>query len=466
MGMCRHAPIAGCCTDESDCADRDPCTQKECQSNVCVFVSVLGCVPNRDAGGEVLDGERRADAGGPDARGARDSAATSAGPDGGQDPGSVRRDAGTTGPREGGSGQAPEGDGSLRAPEEPGERRAGARDIRGGACAVAAGSRPGGRGAGQALALLLIALATRRRRRACLAATLLAGMLWTTHVQAQGRFRLDRPHTTALPEDLVWLERAGSEIAQDGPFGRLVLAFADDPLVATGPEGQEQALVSERRGLQGAAGFTVFRQLHLAVGAPGWVQRGDGVALDADGDAFVPTSPALGDPSVDARWDMWRQDGVGVGLAVAATLPLGAATALAGDKGPGLLPRVSFAWSPGSGGSFIGANAGLWLRPQARMGELRVGPAARWTIGGQLALSGNLAATLELTASTVLSRAFDARHTPVEAGVGMRHVHPAGLSFGLGLGAGLSGGFGAPDARAFATLGYRFRQRSRPSGAN
>lgn len=50
-GVCMHAPIAGCCQQDADCNDDRSCTTDRCDDGVCVFESIVGCVPP-DGGGQ------------------------------------------------------------------------------------------------------------------------------------------------------------------------------------------------------------------------------------------------------------------------------------------------------------------------------------------------------------------------------------------------------------------------------
>ncbi len=471
LGSCRHQRITGCCTSAAECDDGNVCTTDGCDTttNACTFMAILGCVPDAsvtdgappDVG--VLDGSA------PDV-GIPDAAADATAPDGGLlDGGDAAPADGGDPPRDGG---APDGDAGDAAGDGGDARADGGNldggvdappvglDVRGGACAISPGVVDPAPALGWLLALLVL-LRRRRRagRRAGVSATMIAVVVlgYASSAQAQ-RFRLDRLHAPSLPEDLFWLERPNARPAHDGPFARLTLAYADDPLIVGGnPASGAGAIVSEQLGVTTSVGYTAWRRAHLSLTVPFWVQGGDGVALPPDGEPYAPGSPALGAPGASLRVRLLEDDApVELALALSATLPVGDVDALSADDGPTAVPRVLFAVPLGFHDSFVGMSLAVAFRPETRLGLLRIGHELRWVMGGCVGITDTVAVALELAGSTVLAQAFDGRHTPLEATGSMRYRHPVGVTLGLGLGAGLSPGYGAPDARVLATVGYRW----------
>ena len=90
---------------------------------------------------------------------------------------------------------------------------------------------------------------------------------------------------------------------------------------------------------------------------------------------------------------------------------------------------------------------GVDVRGESALGDLSVGPTLTWTAGGEVALTEQVGATLELAGQTVFARAFDAAHTPLEGALGVRW-REGPFAVGFAIGAGLTPGFGSPDARA------------------
>ncbi|NOY91123.1 MAG: hypothetical protein GXP55_07905, partial [Deltaproteobacteria bacterium] len=340
-----------------------------------------------------------------------------------------------------------------------------ALDVRGGACAASpsAGVAPWV----WLLALLLVLYRRRRPSRFVGEATLwllvLAPLMAPAVAHADG-FRLDRYRAPPLPEDLLWLERAAPRLRADGAFSRVSIVYADDPLVlGPGSPDAGRSIVSEQLALSLSVGFSAWRRLHVSVAMPVWFQRGD--LLEATPGLQRPASPAAGDPVVDVRAVLLdRGAPLELSLALSATIPVGNSAAYAADDGPTFTPRLALGLPFGRLGSFVGLNLGATLRPPARLGVLHVGSELIFALGARIGLTERIAGTIELAGSSVLSRAFDPRHTPLEASVGMRYEHEAGVVLGTGIGVGLSPGYGAPDLRVLFTVGYRYTQGTSTHG--
>jgi len=430
MGMCVHVAerVGGCCLVPSDCMPV-PCTTQRCEDNVCVPAPIMGC-----DGGLRPDASTRADAGPrldagsfPDASGAGDAAAP-------VDAG-ARRDGG----RELDAGSPPDASGGDGALSDGGQTTA---HVRGGACRAA----PGGDGPLGWILFAMAWLGLRRRRAARgLAPLAVVMVLAASPAEAQG-FRLDASSVPALPDDLLALERAAPEPgAALRPGLRVGRDYADDPLVAV--TSVERPIVAERLTLGAVASVAAWRRLFVSAGGSMHLQSGLGssaVSPDAQG----LESPAAGAPVIDARVVLLdRDEPIELALAATLRLPVGSTSGFGADATTSFAPRVLLARAFDERGSFLGLSLGVDLREEVGLGDLTVGPALTWALGAAGALGEHAAATLELAGSTVLARAFDAAHTPLEGTAGLRwHQEP--FTVAVAVGAGLSPGFGTPDARA------------------
>jgi len=132
-------------------------------------------------------------------------------------------------------------------------------------------------------------------------------------------------------------------------------------------------------------------------------------------------------------------------------------------------------------GKFVfSANTGLHFRPNRGLNMLRVGSEWTWAVGGFIPLrDGAVRLGGEVFGSTGIVDAgitpvakdgntvFTKRNTPVEWMGELRFAIDREKAGWLGFGAGtrLSAGYGAPDVRVLATLGYAFSLRDTDPGA-
>ncbi len=411
-GVCAHMRIGGCCTTVGECPTL-PCTVPRCELDVCMYRAVLGCdagVPGDDARVPDLD------AGVP-----------------GDDAGSADRDAGDQ--DDGGDGGEPRADAMAEVPR-----------VRGGACAAT------GRDGGSilwALGLVLLSVAL-SRRRVGVALGMITGLAVAAPAAAQGALRLPG-HVAPLPDDLGALERAAPEPAAIRPGLRVAAVYADDPLVAEA-DGVERPLVDERLSVAASVTVAFLERAYVSALFALHAQGGLGAGGAEPGGPPLE-SPSLGSPALDARVVVLdREAPFELAVAVTARLPFGGHEGFAAELEASVAPRLLVARQLEPRGSFVGLSTGFDIGPEARLADLVVGPAWTFAIGGAAAITEQVSLTLELEGSTVLARAFDAAHTPLRGALGFRWrdgpFHLAGWA-----GAGLSQGYGSPDALVGLALG-------------
>lgn len=420
-GQCAHLTIEGCCRTVSDC-ETPPCVNPRCFGGTCRYDPVPGCDAgprSRDAAGPPTDAAPP----GPDASPPTDA--------GGMD-GGAPADAGAM------DGGAPDGT----------TQDAGPVPVRGGACSV---GRPGGSRPSGLLLLLGLALSFVRRRagRAIAGLALIACALATAApARAQG-FRADGATAPTLPGDLSFQERPAPAPARVRPGVRLDVGYADDLLVvATTPQ---RGIVAERLSTRLTASLAFLERAYVSVTGSLHVQGGLG-ARAVDTAHPLLESPAAGEPALDARVVLLdRADPIELGLAATVRLPVGSA-GFASDEVVSFAPRVLVGRALDDRGSFVALSVGVDVRGETQLGDLSVGSTLTWTLGGAVALAEHASVTAELAGQTVLARAFDAAHTPLEGALGVRW-HDGPFAVGASLGGGLTPGFGSPDLQAQLYVG-------------
>ena len=515
---CSYTPVPFCCDTAADCADGNPCTTEACVLTACVYTNICPDAGPPDAGPPDAGTGMDAGTGGTDSgTGGMDSGAggTDSGT-GGMDSGTGGTDGGTTGDGavgdgavsmdgavgdgaigDGAIGDGATGDGAITdgaitdgaladgaiadgAPaDSPSDdsgvgRDAGERDdsgitedagtasrrftFGGGACSATGGGSPASAWPiAFALGLLFF---VRRRRRTALAALLAIVAAFVALVpslaHAEG-FRLDRHRMPSLPEDLMWVERAGVR-GDRSPFGRIGFDFADDPLVTRDESGdQHEVVVDHQIGIHIAGGVSLFDHLHAAVGLPLYFQSASSVETT---DVMSTTNPAdwgAGDLALDVRWVTLHGDDAPIELAIAASLmvPIGRSEALAADESLGLVPRVIASRAFPNDRGFASLSLGVALRDVAQYGDLSIGSEFLFALGAQVNIIERVAATAEIAGSTTFTQAFTSEQTPIEGTIGGRYEIIPGLHSGLSVGTGFTQGYGNPDFRLSAMVGYR-----------
>jgi uncharacterized protein (TIGR03382 family) len=139
-------------------------------------------------------------------------------------------------------------------------------------------------------------------------------------------------------------------------------------------------------------------------------------------------------------------------VAVPVVLPLGSGAPYLDPGGPSVHPRAIVEWSRDFR---VAANVGVAVRGDRDLADLAVGPALTFGAGGEVPfqLAGQeLVALATLVGETGFREQGEAE-TPLELLVGGRWRGPAGTSFTLAAGPGLTSGYGTPEYRVVAGVG-------------
>ncbi len=251
-------------------------------------------------------------------------------------------------------------------------------------------------------------------------------------------------------------------------FGAQVyLDYSDDPLLFAGSKAVHQQLTGEL-----IASLGLWDRLVVFAGLRyHFMLRGDASELPLGPlQALVPTGSGLGDLRIGARVRAWGEAKDIVQIAVQGTLYVYTASMADGDQnyrgGPTGSPRLGgdielLATFNLTDEVHLSTNLGYLFRkdvvlpPDAKVGDaFTFGLGAIWEL-----LDDRLALIAEFSGST----GFGSRQeTPLEVLAGAKYHHKAGFTAGLGGGAGVYGGIGAPDYRLLGMLGYTMPQKVRP----
>ena len=251
-------------------------------------------------------------------------------------------------------------------------------------------------------------------------------------------------------------------------FGAQVyLDYSDDPLLFAGSKVVHQQLTGEL-----IASLGLWDRLVVFAGLRyHFMLRGDTSGLPLGPlQALAPTGSGLGDLRIGARVRAWGEEKDIVQIAVQGALHVHTASMADGDQnyrgGPTDSPRLGgdvelLATFNLTDDVHLSTNLGYLFRkevvlpPDAQVGDaFTFGLGAIWEL-----LDDRLALIAEFFGST----GFGSRQeTPLEVLAGAKYHHRVGFTAGLGGGAGVYGGIGAPDYRLLGMLGYTMPEKVRP----
>ncbi len=246
----------------------------------------------------------------------------------------------------------------------------------------------------------------------------------------------------------------------------LWLGYANDPVVlgrrrADGTTQRVGALVGDV--LDAHLGLTVVLARWLELGAMGrvslWQDRPDRLAIGTGGALAPLTGFDFADVRLAAKFGLLRAETQGVDLALllGGTLPTGRSASYLGDSGPALVPELVL--SRRIGALRLAADLSVLLREQTQALNLVVDDELQYRFGAGWRFDADGPAPLELdlalSGATALSGPFSAANqSPLELLAMARWFPTPVLVAGIGGGIGLLEGFGSPDFRLFAMIGW------------
>ena len=309
----------------------------------------------------------------------------------------------------------------------------------------------------------------RRLSSLVFASLLLAGPA-SSAVAQQPSATLDRFAPGETVEDDFHLSRArdfghlrfGAQLHLDYGFNPLVY---ENTLGATDSE-LLRVVEHELVGTVGLS-FGLFDRLTIFAGLP--------VVLWMDGSTPAELAPlnvapadasGLGDTYLGARVRLLGDaDDIGaLALQVTATFPTGAyeTQSYRSEDFVTLHPEVIAELRPGAGTRFV-LNVGARIRDEDPVGLTNIEFRHALTFGLGFAVpvwtdeansATHLDAHVQVYGSTAFAYAFEREHTPAEATAGFKLFHASGVVTGLAGGLGVARGFGSPDVRLIAMVGY------------
>lgn len=306
----------------------------------------------------------------------------------------------------------------------------------------------------------------------------MTALLLASSAGAQESVTLDQYRPAPVPADGFALSRPDS-LGHLRMGAQLTASYANDPLVYERRlgESESEGLHIVEHQLRATLGVSLglFDRLVIFAGLPiDLYMDGD----DGAGALGISGSDAagLGDAYLGARARLIgeRDDVFGLAFQLTATFPSGSGGNYRGDNFLTLHPEVLAELRADI--MRITLNAGVRVRENQAFGSeatdnlVTIGDQATFGLGLSVPLYGThlepattrVDLYAQLWGATSVSNFFDREETPVEALGGLKLHHESGFSVAASGGAGLSRGFGSPDARVTLALGYTTPEARRP----
>jgi outer membrane protein OmpA-like peptidoglycan-associated protein len=300
-----------------------------------------------------------------------------------------------------------------------------------------------------------------RRRRALGALLAMAAVIVPVGAQAQS-VTLNQFQGSETPDDGLEVSRP-VDLGHGRFAANVYLDYARNPLVYEATQGhsstQREAIVRDQLDVRVGVAVGLFDRVILFASGSGNLlmsgqERPGYVAADGTrvGDFNLGArvrllgTPRLGDSSYGA-----------LAVQVAATLPMARWIAsdsqLTGDSTVTVTPELLA--EVGGRSLRLTANLGTRLRANQTFNTLTVGHELTWGLGlGVPVVGKTLEVDVEVYGATALSHPLEYATTPVEAIAGLRYRAESGWTAAVGAGPGLARGYGSPDFRALATVGW------------
>ena len=283
---------------------------------------------------------------------------------------------------------------------------------------------------------------------------------------AAQRATLNRFAASETPEDDFHLSRP-TDLGHLRWGAQLHLDYAHDPLVwedDLGTRDSEAYSVVDHQ-LTATIGLSLglFDRVVVFAGLPVVLeQAGDEPSL-AGGLDLTADGPGLGDAYLGARVRIFGEadDPAAIGLQLTGTFPsAGSNQRLSGEEFLTLHPELLFEGRL-AGDARLTFNAGVRIREDSATENANLAFDDELTFGLGFAVpvwrddaGTHLDLHAQVYGSTGLSDAFGRETTPFEGLLGAKLFHSTGVIAGVAAGPGLTRGFGSPDVRALAMVGY------------
>ncbi|MFI5307630.1 MAG: OmpA family protein, partial [Polyangiales bacterium] len=274
---------------------------------------------------------------------------------------------------------------------------------------------------------------------------------------------LDQYQAAPRPDDGFAL--SGGDVGSHLSYsGQLHLDYAREPLVYENVVGrsssQRLALVRDQLVAHAALALGLYDRALVYVGLPVNLAM-SGTAL---GSQPTATGFGAGDLFLGGRYSIYRGDAASVAFQLTLTAPTGEAgthgrPGVAGDRGVTAHPEVTSEIKAGPLSVLV--DVGARWRKDAHFSGMTFTDVLTFGAGVSVPIAPELLrGVVELRGETPLDNVANREGSPLETLFGLKLTVPPGLTFGLGGGFGILRGYGSPQARVVAMVGYDSGRKS------
>lgn len=256
---------------------------------------------------------------------------------------------------------------------------------------------------------------------------------------------LDTYNAPVSGSDLLQVKRAHAETGHLQPFGRISLAYNNDPIILRNSDGSEVRLVNHQWGAYGAVGLSLWKRLQVAALLPVYYQSGESSSTQPGiGGA------ALGDAALDLRYALLgRDDLFELALAGRVAAPSGDERRMVGDGRASAQVGGIISREFGRSGVLLTSSISLDLRDRAGVAG---GSGVLLGLGAAVPLADGVMLTGEGELATEVEHFLGETATPASFLGGLRWGFGGWVAH-VGVGPGLSHGLGTPDFRVLGMFG-------------
>ncbi|MFL5347092.1 MAG: Ig-like domain-containing protein [Hyalangium sp.] len=246
----------------------------------------------------------------------------------------------------------------------------------------------------------------------------------------------------------------------------LYLQYAHDPLVVVNPRNNSliQHLVKNQVGFDWVGAIGLGERFELGASIPISLQRGE---FDTQSAAPLQQTwkGGLGDLRLIPKVLLLEGESLRLGFAAPVVLPTGGSTALRSEKGVGMQPRLAADYTF-DGGTRLLANVGVNLRSRQELLNLSVGNELSYGLGAAIPfqLRGHPMVGLASVAGAFglgATGGTNEEEIPLELQAGLQLPFSQSMLGTLGVGRGLTLGYGMPVFRVFTGVTWGAVQEPR-----
>ncbi len=246
----------------------------------------------------------------------------------------------------------------------------------------------------------------------------------------------------------------------------LFLNYAHEPLVVINPASDTllQHLVKNQMGFDLVGSIGLGEHYELGAVLPINLQHGEFMEQPT-GNLEQTWKGGLGDLRLVPKAMVFERNRLKMGFAMPVVLPTGGGTGLRGQRGLGAQPRViaDYAFE---GGARVLANVGINVRSREELLNLSVGNELSYGMGATIPINNEMTGMASLAGALGLGATggVNEEEIPLEMQAGIQYRFSKQLMATLGLGRGLTLGYGMPIFRVFTGMAWTVDSAAPPEG--